>query len=278
MPVRDAPSQLSCSGHGQRRLPGMRSLLDPEFTASTCAFSLSRAPDEASWSSWESDGQLLLSGTSTVRGSADGHHGQERVGRRHQLPGRDLYKVRRSIAMLQGGHVLDDLSVGEHRHFLTKGVHGMHPPTSACHRSDLIVQIVHCGPRGLPSNADSVVRLPRVCYGGDNTDLVQASVDAVNKVRPIPGQRELRVSGAQILIRCPGNDPYKLVLLYMRHSHAYRVKSKRQLSLAVTLQLLFNDLNRGISLNHFVSIPYGPEGYHQVSCSPHGLADHSGRT
>lgn len=193
----------------------------------------------------------MRSGTSTVLGSADGHYGQERVGRRRQLPGGDLYEVRRSIAVLQGGHVLDDLSVGEHWHFLAKGVHGMHPPASVCHRPDLIVQIVHCGPRDLPSNADSVVRLPRVRYCGDDTDLVQASVDAVNKVRSVPGQREVRVSGAQILLRCPGNDPYQLMLLYMRHSHAYRLKPERQLSLVVAFQLFLNDLNRSISFNHF---------------------------
>jgi hypothetical protein len=76
----------------------------------------------------------------------------------------------------------------------------MNPPTSACHRPNLIMQIVHCGPRNLPTNADSVACLPRVRYCGDDTDLMQASVDAVNKVRPIPGQREVRVSGAQVLL------------------------------------------------------------------------------
>ncbi|SEP02040.1 hypothetical protein SAMN05216267_10724 [Actinacidiphila rubida] len=74
----------------------------------------------------------------------------------------------------------------------------MNPPTSACHRPDLIVQIVHCGPRDLLSNADAVVRLPRVRYCGDDTDLMQASVDAVNEVWPIPGQREVWGSGAQV--------------------------------------------------------------------------------
>ncbi|SFT22067.1 hypothetical protein SAMN04487982_110156 [Streptomyces sp. ok210] len=154
----------------------------------------------------------------------------------------------------------------------------MNPPTSACHRSDLIVQIVHCGPRDLPSNADSVVRLPRFRYCGDDTDLVQASVDAVNKVRPIPSQCEVSVSGSQILLRCPGNDPYQLMLLYMRHSHAYRLKPERQLWLVVAFQLFLNDLNRSISFNHFGSISYDLDGYHQVSCSLHVLADDSGRT
>lgn len=179
--------------------------------------------------------------------------------------------------MLQGGHVLDDLGVGEHWHSLAQGVHGMNPPMGACHRSDLIVQIVHRGPRDLPSNAHSVVRLPRVRYCGDDTDLMQASVDAVNKVRPIPGQREVWVSSAQVLLRCPGNDPYQLMLLYMRQSHAYRLKPERQLSLVVAFQLFLNDLNRGISFNHFGSISYGPGGYHQVSCWLQVLADRSGR-
>ena len=167
--------------------------------------------------------------------------------------------------MLQGGHVLDDLSVGEHRHFSAQGAHGVNPPASGCHCPDLIVEIVHCGPRGLPSHADSVVRLPRVHYCGDDTDLMQASVDAVNKVRPIPCQREAWISGAQVLRGCPGDDPYQLMLLYARHSHAYGDKPERKLSLIVAFQLFLDDLNRSISFDHFGSISYCLDGYHQVS-------------
>ncbi|MEV8154817.1 hypothetical protein AB0R11_19885 [Streptomyces fradiae] len=68
------------------------------------------------------------------------------------------------------------------------------------------------------------------------------------------------------------------MLLYMRHSHANRGKPKRQLSLVVAFQLFLNDLNRGISLNHFGSISYSPDGYHQVSRSLHVLPDRSGGT
>ncbi len=169
--------------------------------------------------------------------------------------------------MLQGGHVRDDLSVGEHWHFPVQGVHGMNPPASLCHRPDLVVQIIHCGPRDLSSDADSVVRLPRARYCGDDTDPVQASVDAVDKVRAIPGQRELWIPGAQILLRRPGNDPRQLVPLDMRHSHLHRAKPKRKLPLVLAFQLFLDDLNRGFSLNHSVSIPYGLAGYHQVSYS-----------
>ncbi len=91
----------------------------------------------------------------------------------------------------------------------------MNRPARVCRCPDLIVQVVHRGTRDLPSNAGSVVRFPLAGYRGDGTDLVQTSVDAVNKVRPVPTQHEVRILGAQILLGRPGNDPCQVVPLYV---------------------------------------------------------------
>ncbi len=61
--------------------------------------------------------------------------------------------------------------------------------------------------------------------------------------------------GPSVLLRCPGDDPHHLVLLHMRQSHAHRVQAGRHFLLRFAFQLIFDDPNRSISINHTYSVP-----------------------
>ncbi len=132
----------------------------------------------------------------------------------------------------------------------------MHPSASSRDSPNLIVQIVDCGAYGLASYANSVVNNPGFGYRRDDPDPVKAAVEAINQVRPVSGEHEVGIPGPQVLLGRPANHPGQLVLLYMRHSHAHRLRSRRQFALILAFQLLFNDTNCRIALNHVRSIPY----------------------
>ncbi len=86
---------------------------------------------------------------------------------------------------------------------------------------------------------------------------MKAAVEAINQVQPVPGDHEVGISGPQVLLGRPGDHPRQLVLFHMCDSHAHRLEPRRQVTLVVAFQLLFNHLDRCISLNHACSILYG---------------------
>ncbi|MCF3107071.1 hypothetical protein IPZ58_36785 [Streptomyces roseoverticillatus] len=90
--------------------------------------------------------------------SMDGPHRQNRIERRHQLCGGDFYEVCRSTAVLQSGHVLDNLGAGEHVNPLTQGAHGMNPSAISRYRPNVIAQAVHRGPYDLTSDTKAGTR------------------------------------------------------------------------------------------------------------------------
>lgn len=105
--------------------------------------------------------------------------------------------------------------------------------------------------------AGSVVLLPPIGYRRDNPDLVQASVEPIYQIGPVPDKPEVPIPGAQILIGRPGDDPHQLVLVHTRDGQENRVRAHRAVRLVVACQLSLNDLDCGFSIDHACSIAYG---------------------